>query len=595
MKQNLKYYDVIVKISLLVLFLFASNDGMAKSYKVERVIIEARIQPDGSVLYKEIRSYNFDGSYSKASYELVKRGFDSIRNVTVSENGVPLILSDSDYAGTYSIREGNRTIDITWNYDAEDETKSFEISYLIEGGIVVGLDDSEFYWTYLSDRWDTGTEELQIRVYLPDSVDPQRLFTWVRGSDRKVTLQKLQDGFQVYSIDRFTRHNEIAVRLIFPSILISSPVNDADFSLENILADEEAREQRAIAAQERRDVLLPFGRYAGVLMILLSIYFGIVRYRKYGVKHQSGQKAPDVLFNAPVPLKPAVASWLIHSRNVVANALAATLFDLARRGFYVLEEDQIDTKILKKEKTVVILKKPDSSPSTEGLHEFELMLIEYLDEKIALDSRLDKIFSSSDSKLAKWYAKWSGSLSKEGKGMNLIDPESKKQMKKLMLLQAFFMIVSGGLAIIVNTPELIVSIFVSLIMLIASFALIRYTPEGQLLYDNFRAYYNGLKIAAKRTADGFPSYKKENLDMHMIYAIGFGITGKKLEALLASMNFERDDISWMYFNVNSHVGMSSVLHSISSVTNSVVTTTTSFSGAGASAGAAGGGAGGGAS
>jgi uncharacterized membrane protein len=313
------------------------------------------------------------------------------------------------------------------------------------------------------------------------------------------------------------------------------------------------------------------------------------------VKHQSGQNAPDVLFIAPVPLKPAVASWLIHSRNVVANALAATLFDLARRGFYVLEEDQIETKILKKEKTVVYLKKPNSTPSTEGLHEFELMLIEYLDEKIAIDSRLNKIFSSNDSKLTKWYAKWSKSLSSEGNAMNLVEPESKKQMKKLMLLQAFFMVVSGGLAVIVTTPELIVSFFVSFTMFIASFALIRYTPQGQLLYDNFKAYYNGLKIAAKRASDGFPSYKKENLDMHMIYAIGFGITGKKLEALLASMNFERDDVSWMYFSTNSQIGLSSVLHSISSVTNSVVTTTTSFSGAGSSAGEAGGGAGGGAS
>ena len=595
MKLNSQYFDVIFKISFLVLLLFNSIDVQSKSYKVERVVIEAQIQSDGSVLYKEIRTYNFDGSYSKANYELSKRGFDSIRNVTVSENGVPFILSDSEYPGTYSIRDRNRTVDITWNYDAEDEIKSFEISYLIEGGLVVGPYDSEFFWTYLSDRWETGTEELQIRVYLPDFVDQDRMFTWVRGSESKVSIQKFQDGFQVNSIDRFTKHNEVAVRLIFPSSLITSPVTDSDFSLEKILDDELAREQRAVAAQERREVLLPFGRSAGVLIILLSIYFWIVRYRKYGVKHQSGQKAPDVVFKAPVPLKPAIASWLIFSRNVVANALAATLFDLARRGFYVLEEDQIETKFLKKEKTVVFLKKLDSIPSTEGLHEFELMLIEYLDEKIAVDPRLDKIFSSTDSKLAKWYAKWSKSLSNEGKSLNLIEPESKTQMKKLMLLQAFFMLVSGSLAIIVTTPELIVALFVSFTMFIASFALIRYTPQGQLLYDNFKAYYNGLKIAAKRASDGFPSYKKENLDMHMIYAIGFGITGKKLEALLASMNFEQDDVSWMYFSTNSHVGMSSVLQSISSVTNSVVTTTTSFSGAGASAGAAGGGAGGGAS
>src|SRR5690606_18438841 len=137
------------------------------------------------------------------------------------------------------------------------------------------------------------------------------------------------------------------------------------------------------------------------------------------------------------------------------------------------------------------LKKPETIPSTEGLHEFELMLMEFLDEKIAEDPRLDKIFKSTDSKLTKWYAKWSKSLSEEGKAMNLIEPESKSQMKKLMLLQAFFMIVSGALAILVLTPELIVSLFVSFTMLIASFAIMRYTPQGQLLFDNFKAYYKG--------------------------------------------------------------------------------------------------------
>ncbi|HAC16179.1 MAG TPA: hypothetical protein DCE78_09600 [Bacteroidetes bacterium] len=595
MKLNPNYFDVIVKFTFITLLFFISIEVQAKSYKVERVVIEARIQPDGSVFYKEIRTYNFDGSYSKANYELSKRGFDSIRDVTISENGIPFILSDSDYPGTYSIRERNRTIDITWNYDAEDESKSFEISYLIEGGLVVGPYDTEFFWTYLSDRWETGTESLEVRVYLPDSLDPQRQFTWVRGSDAKVVLQKLQDGFQVQSIERFTKHNEIAVRLIFPSSLIDSPVTDADFSLEDVLADEAALEQRAIEAQERREVLLPFGRAAGVLIILLSIFFWIVRYRKYGVKHQSGKKAPDVIFKAPVPLKPALASWLIYSRNVVAYALAATLFDLARKGFYVLEEDQIETKFLKKEKTIVYLKKPETIPSTEGLYKFELMLMEFLDEKIAENPRLDKIFKSTDSKLTKWYSKWSKSLGDEGKAMNLIEPESKSQMKKMMLLQAFFMVVSGALAILVLTPELIVALAISFTMFIASFAIMRYTPQGQLLFDNFKAYYNGLKMAAKRASDGFPSYTKENLDMHMIYAIGFGITGKKLESLLSSMNFQQDDVSWMYFSTNSQFGMSSVIHSISSVTNSVVTTTTSFSGAGASAGSAGGGAGGGAS
>src|SRR5690606_15011359 len=128
-----KYLVVLAQLWSLVLIIAVPFDAYAKNYSVARVIIEAHIQQDGTMLYKELHTYSFDGSYSKANYELSKRGFDRIRNVTISENGVPFILSDSDYAGTYSIREKSNSIDISWNYEAKDETKTFEISFIIEG------------------------------------------------------------------------------------------------------------------------------------------------------------------------------------------------------------------------------------------------------------------------------------------------------------------------------------------------------------------------------------------------------------------------------------------------------------------------------
>lgn len=93
---------------------------------------------NGDIRYSEKRTYNFSGSFSRANYEFSKRGFDSISNIKITENGLEYLHDDSHSAGTYSVRNLKNSFDIRWNYETRNEVRTFEISYILSGALIVG-------------------------------------------------------------------------------------------------------------------------------------------------------------------------------------------------------------------------------------------------------------------------------------------------------------------------------------------------------------------------------------------------------------------------------------------------------------------------
>jgi uncharacterized membrane protein len=583
------------RISLLG-FLFIclfSVTLQAKNYTIDNVRIIAEILQDGRVSITEFRTYSFDGSYSQANYELSRRGFDQVTDISVTEDGQTYILSESEMPGTFYFEEKNRSIDIIWNYTAEDETRTFVISYILEGAIIVGPDHAEFFWTYLSDDWERATQSLNVSLFLPGEHDGSAT-GWVYGSSEKVNVNYTSGGFTLESLERLNKPNEVIVRYIFPSSLIDIPVTNPDFSLAQVLNEENQRELERQEHEAWKESVTPFVTSASVLLVAFSLFTFFFLYNKYGRRYHPSQQIPEVSFRPPSELKPALASWLVYSRNVIANALAATLFDLARQGFYIIKEEKETTKILKKEKDVVVLELVEPQPDVSKLTESELALLDFLKERMKDENRLDKIFSASNTKMSKWYMEWTKIVSKEGKALDLIDQESVKGMKYSMFIQFMVLLVGIALFIMVQIPEPAIAAFVGLIMILVSFSIQRYKPHGQELYKKFYSYRNGLKMAAKQRLVSQSSFAATSKDTHLIYAVAFAITGKKLESMLSHLGVDESTMSWMYFTGNPAYGTSAIVRSIGQVTTSVVTSTTSFAGTGASAGVAGGGAGGGA-
>ena len=127
-----------------------------KSYDFPEVQIDATVQPDGSLDLVERRTFNFDGEFSFAFF-------------TVAES--PSLVEG------FTVREGDRVIPITdessyefkarWNFHADDEERTFTISYRVRCAVDVWADTAHLNWQFIGTGWEVPTDHAFVRVHLP--------------------------------------------------------------------------------------------------------------------------------------------------------------------------------------------------------------------------------------------------------------------------------------------------------------------------------------------------------------------------------------------------------------------------------------------
>ena len=119
-----------------------STTAEAKSYYFPKVAIDVTVLPDGSFEFREARSYAFDDDFTWAFYQVEKvrtAGGNrvDITDFVIGEGGRPFTpgdarsLNDSKEPGFYWVSynyEGNSVYG-KWFYRADDETRTFEISW----------------------------------------------------------------------------------------------------------------------------------------------------------------------------------------------------------------------------------------------------------------------------------------------------------------------------------------------------------------------------------------------------------------------------------------------------------------------------------
>ena len=157
----MKKSKTLIKIFTLFI-LFSISIAADKSYKILSTDIQTIINNDGTVDFIETREFSFKGDFTFVYQVIPKRGFDKIYDIQVSENGVAYLNKDTKQAGTFLIDERKNSYRIYLYHNSSDETKKFTVKYSLENPFTVGQKDSQFYWIYLSDRWDKKPGDLFI-------------------------------------------------------------------------------------------------------------------------------------------------------------------------------------------------------------------------------------------------------------------------------------------------------------------------------------------------------------------------------------------------------------------------------------------------
>ena len=574
----------ILALSIL-LFCVGFVQSAAKDYEIPEIRVEVTINENGTVQVTEHLTYVYDGSFSWAEYQIPRQGFSAITDIQVRENGKSYINKNTEAPGTFSIAKNDEAIKLKWHYSAEDEKRTFILSYVLEGALTIGPEWSQFFWNFLSDERDKPTAKLQINIQLPKAVAVDSLYGWTRGPKGRFNLQKSPNALTVNASninkDEFTK-----VRTVFPTrILNKSQIafTNNNFSLDQAEQEERAYQEKRDQQIERQAYLSDLWSTLNYLIILLSIGGFVLLYQKYGKRHSTSRFSSTETIMAPGQIRPAAIGWLLQGRNITSNLLMATVLDLARDGYFKIQEEPSEEGFLADNKPTFSIKRTEKQLNTE-LQEWEKQIITFVERRLEEGhQKLHNIFEGTSSEVSSWFSNWKKSLQGYAFDQYWIDEQSYTGCYWNIAVQLLLVIASIPVLIYAG-PVGLIALFVTVLALILSFTIIRRTPKGEEVYHQWRNYKKGLEHAKEH------SISSDKLDKHFIYALAFGLGEKELENIITANTDTVPIITWIAFSSNTP-SVASVANSFSTLG---ATGTASFpgttGGAGASASATGGGA-----
>lgn len=271
----------------------------------------------------------------------------------------------------------------------------------------------------------------------------------------------------------------------------------------------------------------------------------------------------------------------------------ATLLDLARRGHFIIKEQEVEKGWFGSETKRFRIEKSETAPANE-LTYWESDLASFVSEQIAGDNNyIDELFSASSYSSSKWFSSWKKQLNDYCQAKKWYDEESYKGTYSNAGVQ-FVLLILAILATYWAGPIGIISLTLTFILLVASVVIIRRTAEGERTYKRWKAYKEGLKNAKSH------SIGNDILDKHVIYAVALGLSKSQIKTIIEENDLSSSAFVWLMIYPNGTHSSSDIANSFSTLS---ATGTASFpgsassgaaGGSGASAGAAGGGAAGGA-
>jgi uncharacterized membrane protein len=576
-------------IATTLLFITGISVSFANDYSIPEVRIEVEVLEDGTVRFTEHLTYRFDGSFSWADHRFPREGFTEATNIRVYEEDKDYINTNTEETGTFSVSQSNRYLIIKWHYNATDTTRTFSISYDLDGALTVGEEWVQFYWNYLASGRNKSTRNLEIDISFPSEISADSIYAWSRVPNHLYSMNT-QPGRISFSGENISRNQSVSVRTLVPRSLFDAdkvPVNEPMLTLERVAEDEEQYVQEQERQAERDEFYASITQPVTVVIIVISIGIFLFLYRKYGQRHSTKTISDRETIVLPDRNPPAIIGRLMSASTTTGNHLTATLFDLARRGWFKIHEEKKEGGFLTSSSSVFRISKTDREPEEiSRLPEWEQMLIRFVNGRIDMGSdTFDKLFSGSSTEVSKWYSNWTKKVKEEFESRNWIDTESKKGVIINLVLQ-IFLVVFSIIMLIFGTIFALIALITTGLMMVASFAIQRRTKEGQETFRRWLAYRNGLKNADKRTIN------MDMLGMHFIYATALGLSQSQINILIEkSPENARSIFPWIVLMPGSNTSPAAVATTISTLSASGTSSFSgSVSGGGASMGSAGGGA-----
>ncbi len=273
------------------------------------------------------------GSFGGGDRSVALDNATSVTNVTVTDGSTPLRLVNGNSAsncpttpGIYCLfTTGNNERDIYYNFATRayaGDTHTMRLEYDVHGDLRSYTDGDQFWWKPLATTRDFPVLSSRVVVTMPSSRPPQVVATYgpltYRIDGNIVTFQ---------STGPIGENDLVETRIQYPhDPAMAAPPWQASFD-----------RQRALEQQ--------FGPIIPLLMLALGLLLGIggpvfvfIQYSTRG-RDPEPVAVPEYLAEPPGDQPPGIVGTLIDESADMEDIMA-TLLDLARRGYLVIEQEE---------------------------------------------------------------------------------------------------------------------------------------------------------------------------------------------------------------------------------------------------------------
>lgn len=339
---------LLVIPSVALALLAAPGGALAQtnnSYHFDRYDADITANTDGSLDVVETLVYVYDsGRFHRGNRAIPLDRTGGITNVSVAEvsaSGAPtpyrLTSYDPDNStfgvpGTYGIvRDGNQ-LKIRWVYDyVSNTTKTFQVSYHVDGAIRVYSDRDEFDW-YAVPQGAGGTiNSSRVQLTLPQGVDASKMTT-----ASKPTAESNASGNRIVWSTSGNLDNGLEVGAHIPKGVLNATVPPWQPSV-----DQQERQQAEYDKNVRP--LIDFGALAlSIIIAVVGVLWSVRRWYTQG-REQPVKLFSDYVTEPPSNLPPGLVGTLLDESADVRDVIA-TVVDQGRKGNLVIRE--IDESML---------------------------------------------------------------------------------------------------------------------------------------------------------------------------------------------------------------------------------------------------------
>lgn len=311
---------------LAIIILLWAVSAEAKHYSHPRIEQTIALQPDGSAVVEEIRTFDFSGQFGRAYVDRLPNG--QYGDYRITYEGVWDDDSGKQLEWLQSVNEDYTRI--AWRYSANDEIKRFHLRYRIEWAVQKYSDVGQFYWKCIEDD-HAAIDSVILTIHLPEK--PPTLFA-------AFVHTRTSSGERVFSTDSST------------VILRVGYVPEKSFVEARVLTDAElfpdaatlVGEDRASLLEAERKIMEPTllewaSRYAAqvlsILFFVVLALFGLALYYIYGREPEieEGKYLRQPPSDIPPCMVPAIMTQEDISMKTMVNGFSAALLECSRMGY----------------------------------------------------------------------------------------------------------------------------------------------------------------------------------------------------------------------------------------------------------------------